>query len=369
VVNSLLVLSARIHQPLHVTRPHLPLLAALITVVLWGSAFVAIRIAVPGLGAAGLSVTRLVLASVVLAVVAPLLGLRRPPARALPGILGCGVTGMTAYQLLLNAGESTVPAGTASLLMSTAPLFAAFLAYVSLGEPLGRRVVAGSGLGFVGAAIIAVASGPVGHPNPVGGVALVLGAAVVQALFFVLQRPLLRRHSATEVTCWAMWAGTLLTLPCALPFVGPALHDGAARIDRGVVLAVAFLGIGPSALGFTTWAYAQARMTTAAATATLYLVPLVAVTVGWLLLAEVPAPLSLLGGALCLSGVALTRMSPKTRPAQDSRTTSSGDLSGRRPRHEGWRIRPSSVHSPNATSPTSAGRTQRASRVSARGNS
>ena len=86
-------------------------LAAAGTVLLWASAFPAITVAVRGLGPAGLAVARLAVASAVLALAAPLLGVRRPKLRDLPLIALCGLAGMTGYQLLLNAGERVVPAG------------------------------------------------------------------------------------------------------------------------------------------------------------------------------------------------------------------------------------------------------------------
>jgi drug/metabolite transporter (DMT)-like permease len=89
------------------------------------SAFVAIRIAIPHLIAAGRTLARLLVASLVLAAAAPLLKVRRPERADLPPLVGCGLCGMAGYQLLLNAGERTVPAGTANLLVNTSPVIAA----------------------------------------------------------------------------------------------------------------------------------------------------------------------------------------------------------------------------------------------------
>ena len=113
------------------------------TLILWASAFVAIRVALPGLGVAALSLGRLLVAAAALAVVAVFSHVRRPQRRDLARITGCGLAGMTVYQLLLNTGERTVPAGTASLLVATAPIFAALLAVALLGEALGTRTSAG----------------------------------------------------------------------------------------------------------------------------------------------------------------------------------------------------------------------------------
>src|SRR6202161_4065389 len=166
-------------------------LAAAGTVVLWASAFPAISVAVPQLGPVGLAVARLVVASAALAVAAPFLGVRRPRSRDLPLIAGGGLAGMTAYQLLLNAGERVVPAGTASLLVATAPVYASLLAAVFLGERPGRRRWAGRGLALAGVAVIAVS-----HGLSFGASALiVLGAAVLQAIFHTAQKPLLGRYT------------------------------------------------------------------------------------------------------------------------------------------------------------------------------
>jgi drug/metabolite transporter (DMT)-like permease len=175
-------------------------LAAAGTVLLWASAFPAISVAVGGLGPAGLSVARLAIASVSLGLAAPFVGVRRPHARDLPLIALCGAAGMTAYQLLLNAGERVVPAGTASLLVATAPVYASLLAACFLGELPTRRRWTGSAIALVGTAVIAAS-----HGMGFGAASLVvLAAAVVQGIFHTAQKPLLNRYSSFEVTVYAM---------------------------------------------------------------------------------------------------------------------------------------------------------------------
>lgn len=61
----------------------------------------------------------------------------------------------------------------------------------------------------------------------------------------------------------------------------------------------------PTALGFATWSYALSRTTAGRTGAWLYLVPVVAVALGWLVLGEAPSGLAMAGGALCLAGVYL----------------------------------------------------------------
>ena len=275
-------------------------LAAAGTVLLWASAFPAITVAVRGLGPAGLAVARLAVASAVLALAAPLLGVRRPRRRDLPLIALCGLAGMTGYQLLLNAGERVVPAGTASLLVATAPVYASLLAVAFLGERSSRRRWAGSAAALAGTALIAAS-----HGLGFGASALVvLAAAVLQGVFHTAQKPLLARYTGFEVTAYAMWAGTVFILPWTGSLVralwGAGPHAGGAAIGSAV-----FLGVAPSAAGFVLWAYAMARMDVGRVTVSLYLVPAAAIGISVVWLGQLPGPAELIGGAIALAGVVL----------------------------------------------------------------
>ncbi|GIH16326.1 DMT family transporter [Rugosimonospora africana] len=277
------------------------------TVVLWASAFPAIRVGVDGLGVAGLSLARLAVASAALALAAPVLKIRLPRRRDLPLIVLCGATGMAAYQLLLNWGEVHVAAGTASLLVSVAPVFSVILATVLLGEHLTRYTVLGSLVAIAGAAVITLSGdGPV---RLSASAVAVLGAALVQGVYHFASKPLLRRYSGREVASYAMWTGTLLLVPLA-----PETARAVASAAAAATLAAGYLGLLPSALGFVSWGYAVARLPLAASTAALYLVPPVALAVAYVWLGEVPHPAELLGGAISICGVVLIH---RRRPVLD----------------------------------------------------
>src|SRR6185312_15140039 len=305
-------------------------LAAAGTVLLWASAFPAITVAVRGLGPAGLAVARLAVASAALAVVAPVLGVRRPRPRDLPLIALCGLAGMTGYQLLLNAGERVVPAGTASLLVATAPVYASLLAVAFLGEDATRRRWVGSAVALAGTALIAAS-----HGLGFGTSALiVLAAAVLQAIFHTAQKPLLGRYTGFEVTAYAMWAGTVFVLPWTGSLLralwGPGAHAGRAAIGSAV-----FLGLAPSAAGFVLWAYAMARTDVGRVTVSLYLVPAAAIGISLVWLGEIPGPAELIGGAIALAGVVLASGGP-TSPGRASHVPAGdeergGGQAGRRP--------------------------------------
>ena len=219
---------------------------------------------------------------------------------------------MTGYQLLLNAGERVVPAGTASLLVATAPVYASLLAVAFLGERSTRRRWAGSAVALAGTVLIAAS-----HGLGFGASALVvLAAAVLQGVFHAAQKPLLARYTGFEVTAYAMWAGTVFILPWTGSLVralwGPGAHAGGAAIGSAV-----FLGVAPSAAGFVLWAYAMARMDVGRVTVSLYLVPAAAIGISLAWLGQVPGPVELIGGVIALAGVMLARDSRV--PAGDQR--------------------------------------------------
>jgi terminal-alkyne amino-acid exporter len=292
------------------SSPHRVRAALLVPVVLWAVAFPAIRVGVAGYGPAALSVLRLGVASAVLLLVAPLLGVRRPSWGDVPLIVLCGVTGMAGYQLLLSWGEVHVAAGTASLIVATNPIYSAVIAVVVLGERMHPRQAIGAAVALAGTAAIATAQGGLRLER---SAAVVLAAAIAFGVYHTAIKPLLCRYSGLEVTAYATWAGTLLLAP-AIPTLIEVLPHAGTR----ATLAAVFLGLAPSALGFVSWGYAVARLPVTVATGSLYLAPPIAVLVGYVWLGETPRLVELLGGAAAIAGVAIanSRPRPTAEPTQ-----------------------------------------------------
>jgi drug/metabolite transporter (DMT)-like permease len=279
----------------------LALAAALTTVVLWASAFVGIRAADRALSPGSLALARLVVGTIALGTL--VVARRQPlPRRSdLPGLIACGLLWFGAYNLLLNQAERTVDAGTAAMLVNTGPVFVAILSGVFLHEGFPRRLVVGCAIGFGGAVIIGFATSTHGFQAGLGAV-LCVAAAVVYAGGVTAEKPLLARNSALTVTWLACTIGAVV----CVPFAPQLVHD-LGRADAGTIAWALYLGIFPTAVGFSFWAYALARTSGGRMGAMGYLVPPVAILLGWLVLGAVPPLLALAGGVLCLAGVAVTR--------------------------------------------------------------
>src|SRR3954454_7808638 len=292
----------------------LVLAAVAVTLLLWASAFVAIRHLGRDVPPGALSLGRLLVASVALGV----LVFRRPrtwPARRdWPLLLLCGVGWFGVYNLALNAAERRIDAGTSALLVQIGPIIVALLATVFLGEKMTRWLLIGMAVGFAGVVVIArgFSSGSSGGSGDLVGVWLAVLAAVTYAVGVLAQKPLLGRLPGPEVTWLACVIGTVVCLPWSGELVGVVRDSGAGTLGW-----IAYLAIFPTAIAFSTWASVLARSDAGTLTLTPFLVPFIATLIAWALLSEVPPSLTFVGGALCIAGVMLTRRKPKAKSSAE----------------------------------------------------
>ncbi|KNB54127.1 DMT family transporter [Streptomyces caatingaensis] len=283
------------------------------TAVLWGSAFPAIRVALDGYAPTSIAVLRLVCAMAILSpclVTGRIARLRRAD---LARMAGFGLTGMTAYQLLLYAGERHVEGGTAAMLVATSPVFATLLGMLVLRERPGARGVVGLLVALGGALVVATAGGGGGGTR--SGMAMIVLAAAAQATSFVLQKPLLQRYSGMDCIFYGSLFG-LLPLLFSVP--------GAVRQTAGAgwqqLAAVGWLGLGCTVLAFCTWSRVLKAATASTSSLVLYAVPVAALALDALLFGVLPAPMAGLGGLVVLLGVAVAAMrrTPPRRVAGSS---------------------------------------------------
>lgn len=277
-------------------------LAAGVTVVLWASAFVGIRAVGEDFSPGALTLGRLVVGALVLGGFVLVRGFVLPRGRELLFVAMYGLLWFAGYNIALNAAERTLDAGTAAMLVQIGPIVVAILAGIFLKEGFPPKLLVGSLVALVGAVVIAAGSS-VERRIELAGVVVCLLAGLLYAAGMVAQKPVLRATPALQAT----WLGCVVGVLACLPFT-PTLWDEVGRASSGSILGLVYLGVFPTAIAFTTWAYALSRTSAGQLGATTYLVPVVAAAMSWVLLDEVPPALSVVGGALCLIGVALTRV-------------------------------------------------------------
>jgi drug/metabolite transporter (DMT)-like permease len=268
--------------------------------LLWGTAYMFVRAAVPAFGPAPLVAVRLAMAALLLF---PVLLLRGglPALRAHPlQLLVLGVPFTALPFVLLAYASLHITGGLVAVLNATAPLFAALLAHFFLKERLGAWRGAGLAIGFAGVALLV--SGSVSFKSGSGAlaVAAVLGTSVLWALGALYTRRHLASADALVITVGSLMAASV----CLAPF---AWADWPEQ-DPGVRawVEVALLGVASSGLGFLLYFRLLRRIGPVRAMSVTFLNPLVAMVAGLFYLGEVVTLPMLCGGAVVLLGTALS---------------------------------------------------------------
>lgn len=281
--------------------PALPWVAAAAVMLMWASSFIVIRDAGPAYPPAAMTLLRCLAASAVLALLL-LAGRVTPPRtpRLWAAVAGWGVLWFGVYTYALNAAETRIDAATAAMVVNIAPLLVAALSGVVLGERPHRRVYVGVAVAFLGICLITAATAA--SALTLDGLLLALLAALMYAAAVLVQKRLLAHVDSTSMTVIGVLAATLATLPTAVTALPAHLAEAPAAATLGVV----YLGVFPTAAAFLLWGYALSRLPAGVLTSSSLAVPSLALLMSWLLLDEVPVPLAVLGGAVCLAGVAFS---------------------------------------------------------------
>ena len=283
--------------------------AIVVTVLAWASAFIVIRGTAPYFSGGALALGRLAVGAALLSLL--LIGRKwvAPNRTEWLLIAGFGIVWFGAYNVALNIAEKTLDAGTTAMIVNIGPILIALGAGVFLREGIPKWLAIGAGIAFVGVVLIGfgTSGGIGGGSGGVDGTGVIwaLVAAVAYAAGVLMQKPALKRLPAAQVT----WLGCVIGLVACLPFAGQLLADLQTAPPEAVAGAV-YLGAVPTALAFSTWAYALSRMPAGQLGVTTYIVPPLAVVLGLVVFGEIPAVTAIIGGAICLVGVAVSRRRP-----------------------------------------------------------
>lgn len=281
--------------------------AATLAVVIWSSAFAGIAYGLKVFTPAELSLLRFSIASAILVVPVASGWIKLPPLRDWPLVLALGFVGISLYQLTLGYAMTRISVGAAAVVIALAPGVTAALAALRLGERISKATMIGLGIAFGGVLLITVGAGRQVRFEPMTLFALV--AVFATSIYFVFQKPLLARTSAVGFTVASIFAGTLGLVPFGLD-----LPAKIANVPAAQLWSVAYLGVGPTIVGYLLWNFALSRAPASKVSSFLYVQPLVASAIAWVCLGQVPSVLTAIGGLFAIGGVVLTVAA--SRPAQ-----------------------------------------------------
>ncbi|WP_161519871.1 MULTISPECIES: DMT family transporter [Bacillus] len=271
------------------------------TILIWGTAFPAIRMGLESYTPEHLTLLRLLIASFILLLFSFIYKLRLPDLKDIPAIFIFGALGFTIYQIALNYGEKTVNAGSASLIISVTPIVTAILASVFLNEKMKLNGWIGGFMSFAGIALISFSQGDAFQLNS-GGLFILL-AAISESLFFVFQTSYLKKYGFLPFTIYTILSSTV----CMLMFL-PGVYQKILAAPPEVNLSVIYLGVFPTVLPYIALAYIISRAGASEATSSLYLTPITACFIAWIWLGEVPTLVSIIGGGITILGIVIAHI-------------------------------------------------------------
>ncbi len=290
-----------------------PRLGALLAILFWGVSFVATKAVVREISPVTLIFTRAGLGTALLVAI---LVLRRqralPPRESLLPLAAMGFVGVAFHQLLQAHALTLTSAVNTGWLIGLIPLWSALLSALVLKERFGLAKIAGLLVGFAGAALV-VTRGELGTAllalPATRGDLLVLASTVNWALYTVLGHSTIRRLGPTRATAGGMLLGWLMLAPL---FAARAGWSDYARLTPVGWLAVLFLGIACSGLGYLFWYGALERVEASRVAALLYLEPLVTLVAAVALLGESVRATTVVGGLMVVGGVILVQAARAT---------------------------------------------------------
>lgn len=278
-------------------------LAILATVLMWASSFVLIRAFAAELSPGPLGLIRLAAGSVTLTLL--VIWVRRgrlgfPGQKAFTLAAAFGLIWFALYTLVFNGAGHFLDAGTIAMLVNLAPLVVALGAGVFFAEGFPRQLFAGMAVSLVGILLITIA-GRTGE-LALSGILIALLAAVLYAAGMLVQKVTLMHTDPLTATWIACLTGTV----ALLPFAGQTLSEISTASTASLTAAV-YMGIGPTALAFWYWGYAMTQFPAGRVAASTLSVPAVVVIMSGIALRELPPPIAIAGGGICLIGVAIAQ--------------------------------------------------------------
>jgi drug/metabolite transporter (DMT)-like permease len=276
----------------------------LLAVLFLGTNPVAVKVVVSEVPALPFVAMRFTLAGLLLLVIVLLLGLERPGSRDMLSMAGVGVLGVGMNNVAFTLGVSMTTVSDTALIYAAVPIWGILLGLALGLERPTRWGVVGVGLAFLGVGIVVYEGLGGGGGTSLKGDLLVVVATVCWGSYAVLSLPLLRTHPPLVVAAYTMLFGGLATPPFALPgFVSAEWGE----VSRGAWEAVAYSTLLVAAFGFYAWQRGVSRVGANRVLVYQYLITLVGVASGVVLLSESLTANKVLGGAIILGGVYLTR--------------------------------------------------------------
>ena len=275
-------------------------------VLIWAANFSVVKAALVDFEPLAFNATRFVLASALMLVfLRHTDGLPRFRRSEWLALIGLGLLGNAAYQVLFIFGIDGTLAGNSALILGTVPAYVAVLSSWLGHERLSKKTWLGVALSLAGVGLVVWGSARVEFGQAtVRGDLLMVAAAIGWSLYTVGSSPLVRRYGALPVTSVTLWIGTIGLLLVSTPSLS---SQSWAPIRWASWAGLLYSGTLSIAVAYLLWYYGVRHMGSTRTALYSNTIPIVALAIAWLTLGEVPNGLQLLGAVAIVVGVSLSR--------------------------------------------------------------
>ncbi|NLF83788.1 MAG: EamA family transporter [Candidatus Gastranaerophilales bacterium] len=281
-------------------------LSIILLFFLWSSTYTAIILALDDFSAEGLALFRLLVASSLLFALSFRYKVRLPDKEDIPAIVVCGIFGICVYNLILLNGQKTMPVALCSLLLNTYPIFVAIFSFLLFKEFINPIKWIGIMVCFAG---MIIASGETESGFLVNGsVILFVIAAIIQSMYDLKQKDLMKKYTPFELTCYFMWVGA-----AALLVYAPALLKDLHTVKASSLVPAVYLGAFPGVVSALLWAKLILKYSVSTMSCCCYVSPIFAALLAFIALGQIPSISTLEGIPVVISGLLLIHYSSKIR--------------------------------------------------------
>ncbi len=287
---------------------YLPLLALGFTVLVWGVAPAIIRSFSLAAGAADALVIRSVATGICCVVLLPFFGGFTVARQDVPRLLLISLIGMFGYFAGSVFGFAYITSAIGGIVISTQPLLIALLASVIGAERVTVPTIIGLIVSFIGSLYLfsGDAQGNISQSHMIIGGLLIFMSGAFWAVYVIYSKSLIQTYGSVKLSLLSL---AIATLP-ALVFISPSTWATTTSLDQNSILSLFYLTFIGTLVTLGTWNYAVGLLRPTAVGASLYLIPIFAITAGTLLLGEIVTPTTLIAGAIILLGVAIAQFGP-----------------------------------------------------------
>ena len=278
--------------------------AALLTILICGTTFISTKVLLTSFQPVEILFLRFVLGFLALCLIYPR-RLRLGERRQELWFAAAGLCGVTLYYLLENIALTYTLASNVGVLVSVSPVFTALFSHFLLRrEKLRPAFFAGLAVALAGVVLLSYNGSAVLKLDPRGDVLALLAAAIWSAYSLITRHISSFGYPVVQTTRRIFAYGLVFMLPALLVFgFRPSLE---AVLEPVNLLNLVYLGLGACALCFVTWNFAVGRLGAVKTSTYIYLVPVVTLATSALVLGEPVTPLSAVGAALTVAGLALS---------------------------------------------------------------